>query len=815
MFKRILVGIGILLAGAGCLPEAKAQTEGAAPQPPSQYRTVLDRYCATCHNERLRTAELVLSAVDVADLAKDGATWEKVVRKLRTRGMPPAGMPRPDDAVYESFAGYLETELDRLAAASPNPGRPAVHRLNRTEYQNAIRDLLAVEIDADVMIPADDSGHGFDNIGDVLTVSPSLLDRYLSAARKIARLAVGDPDTRPYTEEYTLPRSLKQDARMSEDLPFGSRGGAAVSHYFPLDGEYEIKVRLQREEEGDILGSLGELHRVDLRLDGARIQLFQIGRENPKEPIAPGKEAYIRTADEGLDVRIPVKAGARVVGVTFVRDRLQAEGLNQFVRLEDRMPYLGSVVISGPYNPTGPGETVSRKKIFVCQPGGADGDACARRILSTLARRAYRRPVTDGELQELLELYKVGGAKDGFEAGIEMALQGILVSPDFLFRVERDPANLKPDTPYRISDIELASRLSFFLWSSIPDDELLNVAERGELKNSAVLEKQVRRMLADPRAKSLVTNFAGQWLYLRNLRNARPDPKEFPEFDENLRQALQQEIDLFLESMMLREDRSVAELLDADYSFVNERLARFYKIPDIRGSQFRRVTLADENRKGLLGKGSVLLVTSYPTRTAPTLRGKWVLENILGTPPPPPPPNVPSLKDDKAVKDLTMRQRMEQHRANPACASCHARMDPLGFALENFNAIGGFRNTMGGDDKPIDVSGVLPDGTKFNGPAELREILLSNPQQLAMAATEKLLIYALGRGLEHTDQPVIRKIVREAGVVQGDPEGRPYRWSSIILGIVRSMPFQMRKSLPAGPATTTAALRESGSSRQP
>jgi len=796
MFKRILIGVGITLAGAGTLPPAEAQT--ATPQSASQYRAVLDRYCATCHNERLRTAEMILSTKDVANVSADAASWEKVVRKLRTRGMPPAGMPRPDEATYDSFATYLETELDRLAAADPNPGRPAVHRLNRAEYSNAVRDLLAVDIDAGAMIPADDSGHGFDNIGDVLTVSPSLLDRYLSAARKIARLAVGDPDTRPYTEIYTAPPSLKQDGHMNEDLPFGSRGGVAVRHYFPLDGEYEIKIRLQREEEGDILGSLGELHRIDLRLDGARIKLFEFGRESEAESSDPGQEAYIRTADAGMEVRVPVKAGARTVGVTFVKDRLLAEGLTQFVRLDDRMPYVGSVIVSGPYNATGSGATASRNKIFACRPANANDELCARKILSTLARRAYRRPVTDAQLQELLSLYRTG-TEDGFEAGIEMALQGILVSPDFLFRVERDPGNVAADTSYRISDLELASRLSFFLWSSIPDEELLSLAERGQLKEPAVLEAQVRRMLADPRAKSLVRNFAGQWLYLRNLDTARPDPKGFPTFDENVRQALQQEIDLFLESIMLTEDGTVADLLDADYTFLNDRLASFYQIPNVYGSQFRRVELADENRKGLLGKGAVLLVTSYPTRTSPTLRGKWVLENIMGTPPPPPPPNVPSLKDDKDVQGLTMRQRMEVHRANPACAVCHTRMDPMGFALENFDAIGQFRTTMGGESKPIDVSGVLPDGTKFEGPAELREILLSNPEQLATAATEKLLIYALGRGLEHTDNPVVRRIVREAAQT-GEAGPRQYRWSSIILGIVKSMPFQMRKSAAAGTA---------------
>ena len=799
MLKSILFGIAVAWTGAGTLATARAQTPSDNLTPASEFRAVLDRYCVTCHNERLRTAEMILSTKDVGNVAEDAAAWEKVVRKLRTAAMPPAGMPRPDPATYDSFASYLETELDALAAAHPEPGRPVVHRLNRAEYANVVRDLLAVEVDVESMIPPDDSGHGFDNIGDVLTVSPSLLDRYLMAARKIARLAVGDTDIRPYAEEYATPRSLKQDARMNEDLPFGSRGGVTVRHYFPLDGEYEIKVRLQREDEGDILGSLAELHRVDVRLDGARVQLFEIGQENQSESRDPTKEAYIRTADDGLQVRIPVRAGSRRVGVTFVKDTLVAEGLTQFVRLDDRMPYVGSVMISGPFHATGPGETESRRKIFVCRPDSADDETCAREILATLARRAYRRPVQDGEVQELLDLYRAGAASGSFDSGIAMALQGILVSPDFLFRVERDPTDVAPDTVFRVSDLDLASRLSFFLWSSIPDDELLDLAEHGRLNDPAVLESQVRRMLADSRAKSLVRNFAGQWLYLRNLRTARPDPKTFPEFDESLRLALQQEVDLFLENVMLREDGRVADLLDADFTFLNGPLARFYQIPNVRGSHFRRVQLTDENRRGLLGKGSILLVTSYPTRTAPTLRGKWVLENILGMPPPPPPPNVPSLKDDQEVQGLTMRQRMEQHRANPACASCHAQMDPLGFALESFDAIGRFRDTMGEEETPIDVSGVLPDGRRFEGPAELRQILLSDPEQLATAATEKLLIYALGRGLEHTDIPAIRKIVREAAA--GD-----YRWSAIIWGIVKSMPFQMRKS---APLTTTAALRAS------
>ncbi len=796
--------MGIALVG-GCLLQAASQEpSNPAPQPVSSYRVVLNRYCITCHNEKLQTAGLMLDKMDVDNVPAGAEVWEKVVRKLRAGAMPPAGAPRPDQATYDSFATYLETVLDQAAASKPNPGRPAVHRLNRAEYTNAIRDLLAVEIDSGSLIPADDSGHGFDNIGDVLTVSPSLLERYLSAARKISRLAVGDPAIRPDVASYDITQSLKQDDRMSENLPFGSRGGIAIHHHFPLDGEYVFKIRLQRNADGEIIGRLTDPHQIDLRLDGSRIKLFTVDAEPKNQPEDPGQEAYQRTADAGLEFRIPVKAGPRLVGIAFLKDSWKPDTLTpDDVRLDDKKPSVGSVIISGPYNAKGPGETPSRSKIFVCSPTKSeprpkgsgslanDDESCAKKILSGLARRAYRRPVTDGDVQTLLGLYKAGRSKKGFEAGIEIALRAILVSPDFLFRIERDPvpqSGMAPGAAYRISDVELASRLSFFLWSSIPDDPLLDLAERGKLQDPAILEQQVRRMLADPRSKALVGNFAGQWLYLRNMLTARPDEKEFPDFDENLREALQQETELFLESTMLREDRSVVDLLNADYTFVNERLARFYGIPNVYGSQFRRVTLSDDNRKGLLGKGGVLMVTSYPTRTSPTLRGKWVMENILGTPPPPPPPNVPSLKDDKDVKALTMRQRMEQHRANPACAVCHTRMDPLGFALENFDAIGKYRTTLGATKTPIDVSGVLPDGTKFQGAAGLREILLSHPEQFVTTATEKLLIYALGRGVDYYDAPAIRKITREAA-----PSG--FRWSSIILGIVNSTPFQMRRSV--------------------
>jgi mono/diheme cytochrome c family protein len=809
MLKAALSWIGMTFAGAVYAHAAQVPPASLPQTPAAQYRALLDRYCATCHNEKLRTADLVLSNLSVGNVSRDIATWEKVVEKLRSGAMPPAGMPRPDKAAYNSLATYLEAELDRAAEAHPNPGRPAIHRLNRTEYTNAIRDLLGLEIDGAALLPGDDASYGFDNIGDVLTLSATLLERYMSAAEKISRRAIGDPKIRPVLETYGISQRLEQDDRASEALPFGSRGGLAIPHYFPLDAEYSIRVRLKRDRVLDIIG-LAEPHRLDIRLDGARIKLFTVGGEGEKtdpadiEDAGPagykkkvndsGQERYERVADAGLEVRFPAKAGEHVVGVAFLHRTSEPEGvlrrragLEQYAQ-EDDIPGVGSVTIGGPYDAKGVGETSSREKIFVCHPSARkEEEACARKILSTLARRAYRGAATDADTQTLFGFYREGRNTGGFEAGIELALRRALVSSKFLFRMEHDPVNEAPGTVHRISDLELASRLSFFLWSSIPDEELLDLASRGKLGDPAVLERQVRRMLDDPRAESLVTNFAGQWLYLRNIQKVTPDPETFPEFDENLRRAFQRETELFLESM-LREDRSALDLLNADYTFLNERLARHYGIPNIYGSQFRRVTLADENRKGLIGQGSILTVTSYASRTSPTLRGKWLLDNILGSPPPAPPNNVPSLPDrGQDGKILSVRQLMEQHRANPACAGCHAQMDPLGFALENFDAIGRWRTTSGAANTPIDASGVLPDGAKFNGPAELRKILLDRREEFVRTVTDKLLTYALGRGIEYYDAPAVRKIVREAA--PGD-----YRWSALILGVVKSTPFQMRRS---------------------
>ncbi len=821
MAKRILIGIGIVLAGAGYLRFAagQQQTSGSAersaavkaesPNPAnvSDRRLFVNRYCIACHNEKLRTADLLLDKSNIDNVSEDAEIWEKVSRKLRARAMPPVGMPRPDKDGYDSFIRYLETELDRAAETHPNPGRPADHRLNRAEYANAIRDLLDLEIDGEALLPQDNAGYGFDNNGDVLAVSPLLMERYMLAAGKISKLAVGGGSTRPAGETYTVLKNLVQNSRVSEDLPFGSRGGIAIRHRFPADGEYVINVTLQKNMDGYIRGII-KPNLLDVRVDDARIKLFTIGGErkgrsgpaftanqNPEYRGDLEQVGYEFTADEGLQVRFPARAGTHVVGVAFLKQPSKPEGvLMPAMLLGDFDHYKGgeaaveSVTVTGPYDPKGPGDTSSRRKIFVCTPkGSGEEESCARKIVSGLSRLAYRRPVTDAEVQDLMDLYRAGRGEGSFEAGIEMALQGILAGPEFLFRTESDPPKIAPGTAYRIGDLELASRLSFFLWSSIPDEELLDFAQRGELKDPAVLERQVRRMLADSRSRAMVDNFAGQWLYLRNMRQVSPDPNKFPDFDDELRQAFQKETELFFESM-LRQDRPVVNLLNADYTFVNERLARHYGIPNILGSRFRQVPVTEEARKGLLGQGSILTVTSYGGRTSPVLRGKWVLENLLSMPPPPPPPDVPALEEkSKDGKVLTMRQAMEQHRANPACSVCHKMMDPIGFSMENFDAVGRYRTSYTEANAPIDASGVLFDGANFQGVVEFRKVLLSHSDEFIRTVTEKLLTYAVGRGVQYYDAPAVRKILREAAPAN-------YTWSSLILGIVKSAPFQMRRS---------------------
>lgn len=802
------------LLALGILPGTQIASAQSSVTPVTP-QALVGRYCVTCHNDKLRRGELSLETIEIESAAANAPVLEKIVRKLRTGAMPPAGTPRPEKSALISLASHLESELDKVAVAVPNPGRTTVHRLGRVEYTNAIRDLLAVEIDGEAILPADDSGRGFDNLADLLTLSPLLMERYMSAAERISSLAVGDTSIRPAEETYNVPAQLVQDERVSDDLPFGSRGGIAVHHNFPLDGEYVIKVRLRRNEDGYIRGLLTGPHKLDVRLDGSRVRLFSVGgarnkgksgslytRNGPTHRGDIKLVDYELSADDELEVRFPAKAGMRVIGAAFLEDASEPEGaLTPREMHYDLGEYKGgdpdyrggniaveAITILGPYKIAGISDTPSRNKVLTCRPKQvAEEEPCARKILSNLARRAYRRPVNDQDVDTLVGFYRSGSQNGGFEAGVRMAIRRMLVSPNFLFRVERDPANVPLDTPYRIQDMELASRLAFFLWSSIPDDELLNVAEKGNLKDPLVLEQQVKRMLADPRSKALVSNFAAQWLYLRNLRSVSPDPREYPEFDENLRAAFQKETELLIEST-IKEDRSVLDLLSADYTFMNERLARHYGIPAIYGSHFRRVPLQDGNRMGLLGQGSVLTVTSHGNRTSPVLRGKWVLENILGTPPPPPPPNVPALDDKSAqAKTQTMRQKMEQHRANPVCASCHARMDPIGFSLENFDAVGQWRATDSG--QPIEVSGNLPDGSQFQGPSGLKKALLEHSDLYVSTLTEKLLTYSLGRDVQYFDQPAVRRILREAA-------NSNYRWSSLVLGIVKSVPFQMRRTRP-------------------
>ena len=742
------------------------------------YHESFEQYCFRCHGPTMPQGGVNLRLLDFDNLDANGAIWEKVLRKLRSGEMPPAGRWRPDSETYAELVKYVEDGREHIAETHPNPGRITLHRLNRVEYANAIRDLLAIDIDSAEMLPADDIGYGFDNIGDVLNLSPVLLDRYLVAAGRISRLATGDVLLPATFQTYEVPHGLVQVDRMGADTPLGSRGGASFRHYFPVDADYDIAIQLQRGRFDGVMG-LERDRDLDVRVDGKRVKLFHIAAD-PKG----GGLGLDHDPNANLKVRIPVTAGAHTIVAAFLKDTILQEGVPP--RQVERAFFegVGGVSIAGPYDTRGPGATESRRRIFTCQANATiSSDDCARTIITALARRAYRRPVEADDVTQLLGLYKHWAAEGGFETGIRLALQKILVSPEFIFRVEYDPPGVKPGANYRVSDVELASRLSFFLWSTIPDDELLGLAEQGKLSDPRILEAQTRRMLADPRSRSLVTNFAGQWLYLRNVTRIQPDPQAFPAFDENLRRAMREETERVIETT-IREDRPVADLLDTDFTFVNERLARHYGIDGVYGAAFRRIQITDPNRRGLLGQASILAVTSYPNRTAPTLRGKWVMEQILGSPPPPPPANVPSLKDDATTRNMNMRERMEQHRANPTCAVCHVRMDPLGFSLENFDGLGRWREATGG--VAIDSSGVLPDGTKFDGPHGLRDILLSRKDSFVETFTERLMTYALGRGVEEYDEPTIRKVVREAKS-NGDS------WSAIILGIVKSTPFQMRR----------------------
>ena len=782
-------------------------TGAAAAAPPD--RALVDKYCVTCHSDRAKTGGLTLEKIDVANIPANAETWEKVIRKLRVGAMPPSGMPKPSPADVSAFLSSLETSLDKAYAANPNPGHATLHRLNRTEYANSIRDLLSLDVDAAALLPPDDESYGFDNNADVLGVSPVLLERYVSASRKVSRLAVGDPTQGAVAQTYRTRPDLSQATRV-EGLPLGTRGGLLMHYNFPLDGKYAIKVVLARNTV-DVIRGLEEAHQIEILVDGARVFLATVGGTADTEALVKNPAEARMAIETRLQARVPVKAGPRTVAVTFLQRNAAEDDyiLEPFLRTtldpvnEAGLPHIDQVVIAGPYNATGPGDTPSRRKIFVCKPANASEEVgCAKKILSTVARGAYRRPITPTDMETLLSFYQAGRNKGGsFDEGIERALRLILSSPEFVFRFERDPSSVAAGASYRISDLELASRLSFFLWSSIPDDELLTLASANKLSDPATLDSQVRRMLADPRSGALATNFAAQWLYLRNLKNFAPDPNEFPDFDDNLRESLLTETEMFFGSIV-NEDRNVLDLLNGNYTFVNERLAKHYGIPDVYGPRFRRVTLTDEARRGLLGQGSVLTVTSYATRTSPVLRGKWILTNILGTPPPAPPPNVPALKEnDEGGKILSVRERLEEHRKSPACASCHKIMDPLGFSLENFDAIGQWR-AKSEDGAPIDASGVLLDGSKVDGPSTLRAALMSRPDVFVATLTEKLMTYALGRGVDYQDQPAIRAIVARAA-------SDHYRFSDLVSGIVKSPPFRMKiKTVPdeASPVTSAALL---------
>ena len=816
-----VVGVFILALPADPAASPRPGTFGQpaqAPTPAPATVALLETYCVTCHNARVRTAGLALDNLDAARPGDHPDVWERVVEKLRAGSMPPPGRPRPDAETYHAVAGWLEAQLDRAWAANPRPGRiGAVHRLNRTEYANALRDLIALDprsFDVKPLLPGDETADGsFDNFADVLTISRVHLERYLSVARQATRLATGLPPAAPGFETFEIPLHIVQDDRQSEDLPFGSRGGMAVRYHFPVDGEYVIRVQLRRQYQDYIMG-MGWPQQLDVRLDGRLLQRFVVGGGAEGRPAAasyagagePGFAGDVRweeymqvSGDAGLELRVPVQAGPRVVGVSFVRELWEAEGLPQPLQrgrvLTNDQIYMdhaavGAVRIGGPYEAGGvAADTPSRRAIFICQPAAVSEErACASKILSGIARRAYRRPVTDRDRESLLAFFTTGRREGGsFEAGIQYGLERILVDPDFLLRVYREPVDLPRDRiAYRLNDLEVAARLSFFLWSSIPDERLLDLAERRQLTEPAVLDAEVRRMLADPRAAdALVNDFAAQWLNLRRVGEVVVDPNRYPTYDESLLQAFRRETELFVANT-LREDRSVVELLDADYTFVNERLARHYGIAGVAGSRFRRVALTNrEQRGGLLAHGALLATTSYPDRTSPVLRGKWLLDNIFGTPPPPPPPGVDTnLESTPAALQLSIRERLAQHRRNPACASCHAVIDPLGFALENFDVIGGWRS-IDESGQPVDARGTTVSGATVEGLAGLRALLLKRPEQFPRTLTEKLMAYALGRRLEYYDRPAVRRIVRDAAA-------HDYRWSSLVAGIVKSPGFLQR-----------------------
>ena len=825
--RRAWLAAALIFMSAGVSAGWKAPqspVSSTAPQSESDYRELLNRYCITCHNQRAKIpagAPLYLDQANLNDPAADAAVWEKVIRKIGVGAMPPQGSPSPEHARLTEFRSWLMTTLDRAATEHNNPGRYVLHRLNRAEYANAIRDLLAVDVDATGLLPSDGGDFGFDNVAAALKTSPLLLERYLTAALYISDLAVGNAEVTPGATTFTIGFEVTQDQHM-DGLPLGTRGGTLVRYNFPADAEYVFSGRLLRTVAEGYVGVEGHEipHQFVITIDGEQVYSAAIGGKADHESSSKDILQSRVEIDNRMTARVPVTAGPHEVGFTWIEKPTREQAVwqpslraSQEVHNPGGMPRLRTVSIEGPYNVTGIGDTASRKRLFVCRPASAGAatsaassasttgeTACARKIFSTVARRAFRRPVNPQDLEAPMVFYADARRSGGFDAGVRAGVARVLASPSFVFRAERDPADLPAGAAHRVSDIELASRLSFFLWNSIPDDELLNLAIAGRLHEPGVLEAQVRRMVADARAESMVSNFTGQWLQLRNLQLVKPDLLLFPDFDDNLRQAFRRETELFFASIM-RENRSALDLLNADYTFVNERLARHYGIPGVYGDRFRRVTLTDPNRRGLLGQGSILSLTSVATRTSPVIRGKYIVSNFLNTPPLPPPPVVPPLdKSVPADRPSTVREQLELHRANAVCASCHRNIDPVGFALENFDVVGQWRDTTR-EGLKIDSSGVLVDGTPVNGPVELRKALLARPDVFVGTVTEKLLIYALGRGLDPSDMPVVRHIVKQASAEN-------YGFMSIILGIVESSPFQMRTKFAESNAVKNIAQGE-------
>jgi hypothetical protein len=812
---RIVLGVAVVVLGIAGV--AYWLVESLRADSAEAHQALVGRFCLDCHNDLDRSGGLSLEDADLLHPGQDSERWEKVIRKLRVGMMPPVDAPSPADDERGALVAWLERQLDEAAREHRDPGPALLRRLNRTEYANAVRDLLHVEVDATTLLPPDDSAYGFDNIADALSTSPVLVEQYLSAAGKIAALAVGDQSSGPVAQTYRIRQDASQNIPV-EGTPLGTVGGGVTRIILPLDGEYRLDVDYFKSNLGAMKGL--ELPRVvEIAVDGRRVHLAGIGGAEDFAALMRN----ITEAADAIEARsstiVPLQAGAHDISVGFVYQGATRSSvrLQPFLRSSQDIldvsghPHIETLTVTGPYNPSGPGQTPSRERIFVCDPAGGDAQPeaelaerdCAREILSLLARRAYRGMAGEHDVDKLMTFFDEGRAQQGFEAGIQMAIERLLASPKFTFRVERDSDAVRPGVAHAVSDFELASRLSFFLWSSIPDDELLELAELGTLSDDAVLEAQVNRMLADAKARALVDNFAGQWLYLRNLDSFVPNSVGFPNFDDNLRQALRTETELFFESIV-REDRNVLELMTADYTFLNERVARHYGVPGVYGSHFRRVALEDETRWGLLGKGSVLMVSSHTDRTSPVVRGKWVLENLLGSPPPAPPPDVPALEDVDPEGVLTLRQRLEAHRENAICAACHATMDPIGFALENFDAVGAWRDYDGGlDGGPIDAGGRLMDGTEVAGPVDLRRALVRQPELFVSTVVEKLMIYALGRGLNGHDMPVVREIVRDAAA-------NDYRFSSLVLGIVDSVPFRMRRDPAYEPNVTTAERESNG-----